>query len=99
MTIPTVASIEERSHPAYLVMAVSAVCLVVLFGTVYQYGLAARVAAERSEVALVQQENHDFCTGLGLADKSDAYARCTGGLTAIRLRQRERFDAESAGIL
>ncbi len=99
MTIPTVASIEERSHPRYLVMGIGAVCLVVLFGTVYQYGLAARAAAERSEVALLEQENHDFCTGLGLADKSDAYARCTSGLTPIRQRQRERFDAESAGIL
>jgi hypothetical protein len=72
---------------------------VVLLGVVYAFGLAARAASERTEAALIEQENRAFCTGLGLTDKSEQYTRCTSGLTAIRQRQRGRFDAESAGIL
>jgi hypothetical protein len=99
MTIPNVTSVENPSRPTPLVTAGLAACLVVLFGAAYSYGLAARAASEQSEAARIWQENRAFCASLGLTDKTEPYTRCTSGLTGIRQRERERFEAESAGIL
>lgn len=99
MTSPGITSTEEPSRHSHLVPGVLAAGLIVLFGAVYVYGSAARVASERAETALVEQENQTFCAGLGLSEKSEQYTRCMSGLTTIRQRQRERFDADAAGIL
>ena len=97
MTVARAASVEEPSRLSHFAMGVVAVCLAILLGAVYTYGVAARATYERAEAARIEQENRAFCAGLGLAENSEPYTRCTGGLTAIRQRQREHFDAESAG--
>ena len=99
MAIHAAASTEASSRTSYLATALVALALVILLGATYTYGLQARAAAERAEAALAAQETHAFCTNLGLADASALYARCTDGVTTIRHRQRERHDAEAAGIL
>ena len=99
MTLPTAAAVAKASGLTPLVIGIGVLCVLVLFATVYEYGRAIRAASQLSDSRVIQQEDHGFCLGLGLADKSEAYAQCTSGLTAIRQRQRERFDAESAGIL
>ena len=99
MAIRIAAPAEASSHTSHLATAIIALALVILLGATYTYGLQARAAAESAEAALVAQENHTFCTSLGFTTAVEAYTRCTNGLAAIRQRQRERFDAEAAGIL
>lgn len=99
MTSSGISSIEEPSRTSRLVLGLLAAGLTVLLAAVYAYGSAARTASERAEAVLVEQENQTFCASLGLAAKSEQYTRCISGLTTIRHRQRERSDAEAAGIL
>jgi hypothetical protein len=99
MAIRIAAPAEASSHTSHLATAILALALVVLLGATYTYGLHARAAAERAEIALVAQENQAFCSSLGISDTSALFTRCTDGLSAMRQRQRERFNAEAAGIL
>lgn len=99
MAIHTVIPAEASTRTSHLRVGLLAVALVAVLGAAYSYGLQARAAAERAELALVTQENQSFCTGLGLAAATEVYARCESGLTAIRQRLRERHDAEAAGLL
>ncbi len=73
--------------------------VVVLLSYAYTYGSAARASANRAEALMIQSENETFCTGLGLAPKTESYARCVAGLTEIRRRQQQRFNDDTMGIL
>jgi hypothetical protein len=71
----------------------------VLLGYSYNYGSSARASATRAEAILTQTENETFCTGLGLAPKTETYVRCETGLTEIRRRQEKQFNDDAMGIL
>jgi hypothetical protein len=99
MAGPKATYVEASSGSRHLITTAVVAGLVIMLGAVYSYGLAMRSVSERSQASVIEGERRAFCVGLGLADKSEPYARCITGLTAIQQRQRERFEAESAGIL
>jgi hypothetical protein len=75
------------------------VCLAVIAAWAYRLGGRALADTQAAEANAVAGENRAFCTGLGFADKSNEFARCTKGLSDIRQKQKERWEADAVDLL
>ena len=74
-------------------------CLIGVLAGAYSYGNAVRTNTQRADALAIENENHDFCSGLGLTPQSDTYSKCVLGLIEVRRHREERLNAEVAGIL
>jgi hypothetical protein len=85
---------QHRTGTALIVFA----ALLVL-AISFLYGQKVRAAVTLNTATAVEDENHAFCTSLGVAPATEAYARCADGLANVRRLQQERFNAEAMGSL
>ena len=83
--------VEHRaSHTAPAVIGFGFIALIVVMGLAYDHGRTRHTSAMTAETAAIENEDIAFCTGLGIAQNSDAFARCKSGLVDIRRSQQER---------
>ena len=80
-----------------IMIIIIAVAIAGLLGASYVHGRDTYLKADLAQRERVAQEDRTFCEGLGL--DSQRLATCIDGLSEIRQRQRERWDAEAAGLL
>ena len=85
---------QQRTAGALIVLAA-----VIVLGASLLYGQKVRAAVERNIATVVEDENHAFCTSLGITPATEAYTHCADGLANVRRLQQERFNAEAMGIL
>ena len=84
---------------AYALPVAVGLALACVFAGTYSYGRVAQVALERADASEIDEENRVFCVRLGLPSQSDAYGKCTLGLSEVRRHHEERLNARAAGIL
>jgi|SRR6266567_2784350 len=93
---------SNRTHATRIAPALFALFglgVIFILAFAFVHGREVRANDERVEALAIENENGDFCRGLGLVLQIEGYARCVAGLTAIRRRQEERRNAEALGIL
>ena len=97
MTTTTTHSVGTPAVTTIMIIIIIAVAIAGLLGVSYVQGRDVYMKADLAQRELVAQEDRAFCEGLGLDSKR--FATCIDGLSEIRQRQRERSDAEAAGLL
>jgi hypothetical protein len=92
-------TITEHARPASelpLSRTTVVLCLAVvaaLLASAFFVGRNAQIAADAAERDEIAQEDRRFCTALGFEEQDGKYFRCAGGLSEIRRKQKERWDA------
>jgi len=88
-------------HPLGPILAISLLLLMLVAGLAWAHvvGRNALAAVEQAELNEIEQENQNFCAGLGLKEQGADYVRCVSGLAEIRRKQKERWDAVTASLM
>jgi hypothetical protein len=91
----------HSSHVSYaLPVALGAgfIALIVVLGLAYDYGRARHATVTSAETTAIEDEDIAFCSRLGIAQNSDAFARCKSGLVDIRQSHQERTNSVTSGM-
>jgi hypothetical protein len=94
---PSIVSNRELVSSQQRIVALIIVAIIVL-GAAFLYGRNLRATAERNTATAIEEENRAFCTGLGIAQETEAYVRCADGLANVRRTHEGRLNAEAMGI-
>jgi hypothetical protein len=88
-------------RPLGPILVISLLLIMLIAGLAWAHvvGRKGLAAVEQAELIEIARETQEFCAGLGLKKQAGDYARCVSGLAEIRRKQKERWDAVTAGLM